>query len=166
MQLRQRLESRPESLRDFAVAAEYRFLEGLELATRNHHFAGIYLLGYAAEMYLKIAAFRFDGASPSTLVYPQLQPVRRWMLLRHPKVEHEGFHSLRFWLQYLRSRRQVRGQALDRNFDGALVHHVNRIYSIWWVEMRYRPDRADIMTVNRMFNDVSWLRRNQHRIGS
>ncbi len=58
------------------------------------------------------------------------------------------------------------GRSLDRNLDGLLVHHVERIYAIWWVEMRYRPDQVDIITTNRMFNDVNWLRSNQRPIWS
>jgi hypothetical protein len=164
MQHRQRLESNLETLLDFVVAAEEKYWEGVELATCNRNAASIYLLGYAAEMYLKVAAFRVDGAAPLDLVSPKLLPVRRWMAANQPGVEHEGYHSVIFWMEYLRSRRSSRGVPLARNLDGSLVHHVKRIYSIWWVEMRYRPDQASAEETDRLIKDVSWLRSNQQTI--
>ncbi len=166
MQLRQRLESSPETLLDFVKAADERYWEGAELASRKRHGAGIYLMGYAAEMYLKFAALRFDGASLGSLVYPQLLPVRRWMQVQHPTLAREGFHSLIFWLQYLRSRRKMRGIPLDKNLDGLLVHHVQRIYFTWWVEMRYRPNQANEMDIQRFLKDAAWLRDNYADIWS
>jgi hypothetical protein len=161
MHLRERLQYTPERIVDFAGACEDKFWEGIELASARRFSAAIYLLGYAAEMHLKLAAFRFDDASANDLVYPRLHVVRRWMGTRQPHVPHERFHSVVFWMHYLRGRRSETAKSLNRNLDGLLVHHVQRIYSTWWVEMRYRPDQASENDLNRMFADVNWLRGNQ-----
>jgi hypothetical protein len=158
MQLRQRLSLRPETLSDFANASEQKFWEGIEVAAAGHPGAGIYLMGYSAEMMLKVAAFRFDGAALTDFVAPRLAPAKTW-LAGHPwSVHHESYHSLLFWMTYLRARRVSRGRAFDRRLDGQLVHHVRRLYLVWWVEMRYRPDQATPQEVNRVLNDVAWLR--------
>jgi hypothetical protein len=158
MQLRQRLSLRPETISDFAIAAEQKYREGIIVAKAGHPGAGIYFFGYTAEMLLKAACFRFDGASPSDRVAPRLAPARNW-LASHPwSVNPEGYHSLEFWTTYLRARRVSQGRALDRNLDGQLLHRARRRYLVWWVEMRYRSDRATPEEVRRVFNDVTWLR--------
>jgi hypothetical protein len=65
MRLRQRLSLRPETISDFAVAAEQKYREGISVAKAGHPGAAIYFFGYTAEMLLKAACFRVDGASPS-----------------------------------------------------------------------------------------------------
>jgi hypothetical protein len=161
MQLRRRLELQPETISDFAASADQKYWEGLELVLAGHRGSGIYLMGYTAEMILKIACFRFDGAATTDLIGPRLGPVRTRMRSHPGNIPSEGYHSLRFWCEYLRYRRATVGRSLDSNLDGLLVHHVKRIYCSWWVEMRYRPDSASTDDVRRMFSDVKWLRENQ-----
>ena len=158
MQLRQRLSLRPETISDFAIAADEKYREGISAAKAGHPGVAIYLHGYLAEMLLKAASFRVDGASLSDRVAPRLAPARNW-LTSHPwSVNCEGYHSLEFWTTYLRARRLSQGRALDRNLDGQLVHRSRRLYLVWWVEMRYRPDQATPFEVRRVFDDLTWLR--------
>jgi hypothetical protein len=158
MQLRARLSQSPETISDFVVAAEQKFWEGLELVTSERVGAGIYLLGYAAEMWLKAAAFRFDGASPADFVQPRLVPARIWLSLQPESIPHESFHSVIFWLRYLLARRRVARRMLPATIRGELEHRVRRIYGIWWVEMRYRGDQALDHEGERVYRDVAWLR--------
>ncbi|MDQ3081487.1 MAG: hypothetical protein M3R07_04655 [Gemmatimonadota bacterium] len=155
MQLRQRLQGQPETLSDFAAAAEQKYWEAIELAACGHRGGGIYLMGYAAEMYLKVSAFRFDGASLADLIEPRLAPARNWLKAQPTSVAHESYHSVLFWMAYLRGRRVAKHHALPTELDGQLVHRVRRIYSVWWVEMRYRPDQATPIEVERLFRDVT-----------
>jgi hypothetical protein len=164
MQLRRRLQSKPETISDFYLAADQKYWEGMELGTAGRFAAGIYLLGYAAEMHLKVAAFRFDGANTGDLVSVRLGPARSWMLRQSASVNHEGYHSLMFWMEYVRRRRAASGQSLSKTMDGLLAHHVARIYSLWWVEMRYRPDEASAGELERLLKDVSWVRENQNSL--
>lgn len=160
MQLRERLALYPETLSDFSVAAEEKYWEGIELAVNGHYGAGIYLLGFSAEMLLKIACFRNDGALITSAVSPLLVPARIWLSSTAASVPHEGYHSLWFWMAYLRARRIDQRRPMDRNLDGRLSHHVRRLYQVWWIEMRYRPDQATAQEANRVVNDVTWLRDN------
>ncbi len=160
MQLRQRLALYPETLSDFGVAAEEKYWEGIELAAAGHNAAGIYLLGFTAEMLLKIACFRNDGALVTSPVSPLLVPARTWLNATPMSVPHESYHSLWFWMTYLQARRIHQRRPLARNLDGELVHHVRRLYQVWWIEMRYRPDQATAHEVNRVVTDVTWLREN------
>ncbi len=158
MYLRQRLEAVAETLRDFSLAAEERYQEGVELATAGHAAAGIYLLGYAAEMWLKVASFRFDGAVGNDLISPRLAPAKNWLKIRAPHMKPENFHSLAFWVSYLFTRRAAAAHRLPTTLSGELLHRVRRIYLIWWIEMRYRPDQALSDEVTRVYRDVTWLR--------
>lgn len=164
MHLRRRLTLYPENVSDFTIAGELKYWEGLELLTAGHPGAGIYLLGYTAEMLLKVASFRFDGASPTDPVAPRLAPAKGWLKTRPLAVGHEAYHSLLFWANYLRSRRAAFGYAFDSRLEGELMHRVRRLYSIWWVEMRYRPDRATSHDVARAVDDVTWIRQNFSRL--
>ena len=50
MTLRLRLQPLPETIQEFDLAAEERYWTGLDLMTRGESTAGIYFMGYAAEM--------------------------------------------------------------------------------------------------------------------
>ena len=67
-------------------------------------------------------------------------------------------------MEYVRARRSLGRKSLNRGLDGLLVHHVKRIYLIWWVEMRYRPGQATAEEMDRLYRDVSWLRSSQQAI--
>jgi len=159
MPLRSQLESQPETLSDFDLAAEQKFWEGTELGVQGHRGSAIYLLGYAAEMWLKRACFRFDGASLLDRVQPRLVPARIWLARRGVAINHESYHSLTFWMTYLRERRAAARKKLANALDGELVHRVRRLYAVWWVEMRYRPDQASLHDLHRAYDETSWLRR-------
>jgi hypothetical protein len=163
--LRVRLEATPELLQDFELAAEEKYRQGLDLLQR-HPGGGIYLLGYCAEMILKYACFRAQGYRPGTVLSGLFGPARSWMMVRYPNVEPEGYHSLRFWMYYLRARRRQLGNALPARVDWQLVRRTRRLYQIWWVEMRYRPDQAQPQEAAATYDDVSWLRANRVRLWS
>lgn len=57
MSLRSRLESQPETIQEFELAAEERYYEGLELMVSGRSGGGVYLMGYVGEMILKVAYF-------------------------------------------------------------------------------------------------------------
>ena len=156
--LRTRLELAPETLQDFELAAEEKYWQGCELLSLGHAAGGIYLLGYTAEMVLKYASFRAQGHRPGTPLAGLFGPVRQWMRVRNPLIDRENYHSLMFWMNYLRGKRRERGAALPADIDAELVRRVRRVYSVWWVEMRYRPDQAQPAEVAVMYDDVTWLR--------
>ncbi len=55
---------RYETVGDMLLAANARYDEGLLLLDNGHLDGGVYLLGYAAEMILKISFCRVDSSVP------------------------------------------------------------------------------------------------------
>jgi|SRR5687767_8998396 hypothetical protein len=164
--LRRRLEAVPEVLQDFDLAAEQKYWEGLELLLAGHRAGSIYVLGYEAEMILKYACFRALGHRPGTAVAGLFGPAKKWMQIRRPMIRSEGYHSLWFWMHNLRATRRTLGNPMPIATDVEIVRRIRRLYQIWWVEMRYRPDRAHAGEVLTVFDDVSWLRANRIQLWS
>lgn len=164
MPLRTRLTLASETVQDFEIAADERFEEGLELLTLGRLGAGIYLLGYAAEMLLKNACYRFAGADLTDPVAgfwgPALARGRGYGL------QPESSHSVRFWAYTLRADRVGAGQPLPMSTDAELCATVHRLYDNWWVEMRYRPDQALSAEAEEVLDDVGWLRSNYNALWS
>ncbi len=156
--LRFRLSPYPETAQDFELAAEARYWEGLELMAADRPFAGVYLMGYSAEMFLKLACFRLAPLVHLDPIGPRLGPVRRWMAQHRPQIDPERYHSLIFWASYLRERRRFLGRPLPRPLDSTLLQRAHRLYGLWWVEMRYRPGGIHPHEVRSAYDDASWLR--------
>ena len=94
--LRRQLDTTPETVGDFDLAAECRYWDGCQLVTQGHGPGGIYLLGYTAEMILKHACFRVDRGRPADPVGGFFGPTRAWMRHHHGTIAHESYHSLLF----------------------------------------------------------------------
>lgn len=161
MPLRHRILATPATVQDFALAAEEKYQEGAELFVSGRRGAGIYLHGYVVEMILKNACFLVDGARPSDFVEPRLGPIRRWAKTRFPKVPHESFHGLWFWVLVLRRKRALAGRPLPISFDASLIQRVRRLHGIWIVEMRYKPDQSLQREAETVYDDVTWIRDHQ-----
>jgi hypothetical protein len=155
--LRQTLENAPETVQELELAAADRYWEGLELMALGRHGAGIYLMGYVAEMRIKLACFRLLGASNVDPVESLRTSARRRASSAGLVTDHEGYHSLVFWHDLIVHQRSLIGRpALSPDF----THRVGRLYHTWWVEMRYHPDVATATDADHVFEDVSWLDRN------
>jgi hypothetical protein len=159
--LRAQLESSPETIGDLMVAAEQRYREGQALMTAGRWGAGIYLMGYSAEMYLKTACFQVTGSSLADQVRPLLRLAIAEGRATFPAVRNESCHSLLFWAHLLLRERRRAGLApwspmMRRQF----LSHVGKLYSTWWVEMRYRPDRARPADGLNILSWTGWLRLN------
>ncbi len=167
------LESTAETLQDLVLAADERYWEGYELAVQGHSYAGIYSCGYAAEMLLKVASFRFDGALPGEPIGPRLIPAKKFGGVRLPAVPYEAAHSVRFWATYLETKRADAGRPFAPPLQAMLTSTVDRIHSRWWVSMRYRastfmvghPLSVHTETLT-LLEDVDWLRKNHSSLWS
>jgi len=159
MGLRFRLDSTPETLQDLSLAAEERFAEGLDLVTLGRHWSGVYLLGYSAEMHLKVSFFKLGGERPSQQVKGLLGPARKMGEQFFPKEPYEHYHSLWFWCLLLRRRRRDLGRALDAHFrDNELLQQTRRLYQTWWVGMRYRPAQIQPSEAIVAVEAARWIR--------
>lgn len=164
MPLRYRILSRPETVQDLVLASDERFWEGLELLVAGRRGAGIYLLGYAVEMILKVACFMMDGARPYDPVQPRLAPIRSWARLQLPRIRDEQYHSLWFWAHVLRRKRRLLGRRLPSGADAPFMQRVRRIHGIWVVQMRYKPDEAQQREAETLLGDVAWIRNYQSQL--
>lgn len=168
MSLRRAMEaSGGETVQDLVLAAEDRFWDAYELATQGRAFAAIYLAGYAGEMLLKIAGFRFDGARPGDLVQPRLGPAKAFGAARYPGVGHESYHSLRFWAAFLEHKRIDAARPLPATLLAELHTRVDRAHGVWWVLMRYRAAGVPAAVANAaetnllpLLGEIDWLRTN------
>ena len=169
MSLRNRLSTIPETVQGFDLAASEKYLEGQQLIVAENAGAGIYLLGYAAEMTLKNAYFRFTGAGLVDEVEPRLAPARSagrgsnsnnlFIPGLIPAIRDESYHSLRFWAMLLQETRVAQNQAwADSEFTLEFERCTERLYHYWWVEMRYRRDLATLNEALQVLSDVGWLR--------
>lgn len=158
MDLRDRLNAVPETLQNVELAALEKRDEGGVCLRAGEYGAAIYLLGYAAEMTLKVAAFKVDGLRATHLVGASLASLRRNWASRHlPSVREESFHSLLFWIQVLRIKRRQNGLTTSRAVDRRAAGCVARVYQTWWVDMRYRPDQSLPSEAYLVYNDTNWL---------
>lgn len=158
MALRRALENVAETVRDLELAAEEKYWEGLELMVAGHPGTGVYLMGLCAEMWLKTSYFHVLGSAPADPVRLLLSPARVAGQRLFPAVRHEAYHSLRFWRSMLLSQRRRLGKHFDPRLKKQFTRHVTKLYSIWWIEMRYRPDRAGIRDAQTVYEAVTWLR--------
>lgn len=168
MPLRTLLEGTAETVQDLVLAAEERYWDAYELVVQGRHFAGTYLIGYTAEMLLKTAAFRFDGALPGDLVAPRLGPARSFGAICFPSVPYESAHSLQFWVAFLVRKRADAGRPLSTALSAELGPRIDRVYGTWWISMRYRSSMlpASVSSAAQaealgLLEDVDWLR-NHH----
>lgn len=160
MPLRYRVENEPESIQELELAAREKYLEGLELMVSGQPGGGIYLMGYAAEMLLKTAFFLFEGARPADLVLPRLAPALHLAQTLIPDVNHETYHSLRFWALLLIERRCQQNRPLPDEVEARLRQGTRRLHQNWYVAMRYHADRSDRLEMRSVDDDVTWLEEN------
>ena len=162
MTLRERYALQPETLQEFELAWELRYAEGRQLivgqSDQNTVATGIYLLGYVAEMILKVAYFRFYKPETGNMISSRLFPTRERAKNEGLVIDDEKFHSLAFWLTMLlyereQERRPIRPKELELN----LRRRIDRLYQNWWVDMRYRAAPATVQDGLDVLEDVTWL---------
>jgi hypothetical protein len=169
MPLRLRLQPLPETIQEFELAAEERYWTGLELMTRGDGAAGIYLMGYAAEMVLKNSYFLLDKqTTPAFPVGSQLglaklaaQQTPGFL----PQYQFKSYHDLLFWALLLVEKRRQGGRPLPPNVGLPLMQHVQRLADNWFVELRYRSAQATASEMSEVYEDVTWIR-DHYRNGS
>ena len=159
MSLRSRLSATAETVQEFEIALREKYQEGQGLIAGGNNGAGIYLLGYSAEMLLKNAYFRLTGAIITDEVEARLSPTRKAGKVALEGISDESYHSLRFWAMLLQHERTFQG-LLPLPFEQEFELRTERLYSNWWVEMRYRHDLSFIADAIDVVDDVGWLLNN------
>jgi len=161
--LRTKLEAIVETVSELEAAAEQKYWEGLELMVAGNYGAGIYLMGYAVEMWVKSACARLLRVRPDEDVWVTLEPRYRIEKRSFPKVKDKGPHSLELWGELLCHIRNVAGVgAFSRPVSADSVRTASkRLHESWWVEMRYHEDRASYRDVQQVEEVAAWFRKHQ-----
>lgn len=99
--LRDQVDRWTETFSGIALSAEDRFRDAQELCATGRHRGAVYVLGLAAEMWLKLASYRLCNAIASDPVGPYASNVRSFMDAHAPGTDRESGHSLRYWAEFI-----------------------------------------------------------------
>ena len=139
MPLRQIIQGNPETLSDMLLTADDRYREAEQLILAQEFEGAIYLLGYAAEIWLKAACMLLQGHKNTTLVKSTLAPLRKWMQSVSPTVPFTDYHDLAFFAEAILQLRLHIGRPLAAGLAADLQTQVVRgLQDEWIVDMRYR----------------------------
>ena len=129
MSFRTRLEDMQETVQELEDASEVRYRESiLLLDSEETRTAGVYLLGYAAEMLLKTAYFRFVGAASSDAVADLLGAAKAAARVLQRGVDSENYHSAIFWAQLLVLSRHQEKRKLTQQMEKELLTRTETLY--------------------------------------
>lgn len=133
-------------------AAWERYWDGMELATcgQVRHAGAIHLLGYVAEILLKVAFYRIVGYSPG-------QAADTRTIKIHSDWHGKNMHSLTDLAQVLVAERATRQIPLDPVFGGLLTSHVLTISNHRKEDLRYRYTLATQAEMAEVYQSVDWL---------
>lgn len=164
MPLRRRL-LHPETLQTLVLAAEERYFDAAELLARGRTTGAVYLAGFVAEMLLKHAAFRLQGAGPSARVGALFGPtMKKWAKRLLPTIDPEQKHSLWFWALLVRRIRRDLGRPFVSDFDSAFVRRARRLHGNWSVDLRYSEMSAGVLDAKEAFEDMAWIKTHNSRL--
>jgi len=160
----------PEDLQSFEIAALRRYEEGFELMTRDKTLAGVYLMGYSAEMLLKTAFFRYRSRHREIhsvglfSLRAQLGPAKTLGKRIIPHIACERYHSIRFWALLLIKFRRGKGDPLPNPLDQQLAQRSNRIYRNWTEMLRFQIIMVEPREELCFFEDVTWIVQNHGKL--
>lgn len=150
-----------ETLQDYELARQERLWDGMSLWVSARSHGGIYMLGYHAEMSLKLAYFRWQGLHIATVIdRARLDTAKAKGRLLGVTTPILGFHSLQFWRDLLKAERAAASKPLDPQLAADLHVHVDAIQTRWAVEMRYRAPASSAADLEMVAAAVDWLDRN------
>lgn len=155
----------PETVGDMLQASHVRFEEGMTLMDAGHLDGGIYLLGYVAEMILKIAFCRMDATMPPTITVRSKFPdaVTHWRSHTGATSPPRGYeHSFIFWETVLPYERAGQHKPpLGIIVAYTLSQCIKVVSDNWDVKMRYQPRTATGAEADEVRLAVVWLHDNQ-----
>ena len=156
-----------ETLQEMELALEQKLREGESLLVRGHSGAAIYLMGYAVEMTLKTAYFRYRGASPADPMPPMFAPAVHFARVRFPGIASPGgppfrhYHDILFWGRLLRAVHRADMRNWPPEFDSQYLNAIRLLGRMWFVEMRYKPDLADAVQARIIQVKARWMARHR-----
>ena len=172
MPLRTVLSGVDETLQEMYLAAEHRYKEGSLLLSIGELDAAIYLLGYSAEMLLKLAYCRLDSTIGLTdLVMGRLVVAEaRWRAIyqRSSLTRRDQKFDMHDLIALLVSIEDGRLQFSKPPLTVSQIRSLNdcvfTVYENWWVAMRYRSRYATLREATQVLEAVEWLRSNHQQL--
>ena len=126
-----------DCIQEYEQARSERLWDGMSLWSTSRDPGAVYVPGYAAEITVKCAYFRFAGFSiVQPIGHSELKTACARAKTLGVTTPWEGFHSIRFWSDLLMAHRRAAARALDAATEASLHIAVNAINDRWWVEMR------------------------------
>jgi hypothetical protein len=141
----------PEMLQHLLPAAKERLGDATAVLISGSPTGCVYLAGYVVEMVLKQAVLRTEGLEPQALVQPALAPTRARMRLWLGNVDHESYHSMKFWALALRETWRYR-QGTVPDLISEATKRALALHTGWMVAVRYRsaliqkPDAMEFLS--------------------
>jgi hypothetical protein len=161
MPLRQLVTSSPENLSDMLLAAEDRYKDAEELLAQDRLDGCVYLLGFAAEMWLKAACMRLRGLGPADPVFAALTALKGFMKQVAPTIPFDGYHDLSFYVGCIRTLRSRQNRPLPGQFELELnTRMVRSLHQEWIVDMRYRRVNVTAPQAWEALEDTWWIKSN------
>lgn len=143
-------------------AAIERYWDGFALATGpdNRRTGAIYLLGYVAEILLKVAFYRVSNA-------PHHLPVQRGAIQTHRDWQgRRNLHDLVALGNVLIGQRKRNGIEFDPVFAALLIEKLFVLDRHWSEALRYRHSMATTDELHEVYQAVEWLLANKNTLWS
>jgi hypothetical protein len=155
-----------ETCPQLLAAATLRYQDGFELLTcrGRHETGGIYLLGYVAEVILKVAIFRTSGFSDARPI--DLKQLDAKIKTNLAGLKKSNLHDLKALADVLIAERQNQGRPFDPVFSGALQCQVGLVAAHWREYLRYRHTTPEETEWREVYQAVEWIYDNQTKLWS
>jgi hypothetical protein len=151
---------RDHTTRDFRLAARQRFEEAKRSAAVGDRLIGVYLCGYAAEMLLKAAYFRFIGKKLTDPINMNDMRLAKGRANTPGIAWGRNFHDLPSWKELLIEERRIHGSSCSPSFGGSFNVGVANIHANWREDIRYHTNRPRVGEVSSTFQAAAWLMTN------
>jgi hypothetical protein len=147
-----------DCIQEYDQARSDRLWDGASLWCLDRDPGAVYVLGYAAEITVKCAYFRFSGFTVAQPIgHAELNTALARAHTLGVTTPREGYHSIRFWSDLLIEHRRAATRPLAPTTEASLRVAVDAVYDCWWIEMRYKraySSRADLV---RLAVAVDWI---------
>ena len=148
-----------ETLTDQDSAAERMVSDGSMLLRAGRLESGVYLLGYAAEITLKVAYFRLKGEPKSASARPLVNTARAQIgALGYAAADWDSGHRILIWHDFLRLERLRLSLSNDPGFEFTLLTSAQFLDANWSVQMRYRRIELNEDSATRYRDTLIWVR--------
>lgn len=150
-----------DCIQEYEQAKAERLWDGMSLWSSSRDPGAVYLLGYAAEIAIKCAYFRFSGFTiVQNIGHAELKTAAARASILGVSTPREGFHSIRFWSDLLIAQRHAAIRPLVFTVETELKRNVDVIYDRWWIEMRYKRAYSSRTDLEQLAVAVDWIDKN------